>query len=404
MPDREPNWFGFGSGAPIGRPAPAAAPIKQPMPSTLKPGAVTDFLGSFSGDQTNGQNTTSTPSVPREDENVEPASSAQPAEEPAYAQPSGQDEDEVPSAGNATADAPQLDEPRPVQEPETAPAAESTSSTDGDEPAPATGSVSPLEVNPFDVLSTPPVAASTARPAPSHDDVHPMSGDEPHTCSRESPAHLAPLFSALAVQGVFRGPESLAAHFHDCRAGLLLHLKAESGPAIPWAGRDEEPARAGRRRWSYGPMRILDDTFYDLVKRKRNLLAPELSIPEMPAPQSPGPDKKYIAALETPTAGAKAIALVITALGQLLYANMTVDFNTGSFVAKPEIKGSDTLASFIMGTASIYEVDPCAVALRLAAGASSMQGMLNSIRSGHAADSAKRAFGVHGSSSTSLSA
>lgn len=337
MPDREPNWFGFGSGAFGERPAAAAKPAKQPIPSSLKPGVVSDFLGSLTqGDSNNEAPVPPGPAIATEaaHDQTEPEDTPIDAHgEDVTDQSDSNAGEEIPPTIPGNAGGPALEDSDEDAQFDHAPISA---------PSFATGSVSPLPDNPFEHVED--EGAIAAPPTTTHEEAHPASDGEAHACSRVSPPHLDPLFSALAVQGAFRGEESLAAHFHDCRTGLLLHLRAESGPSIPWKGRDEEPAKAGRKRWSYGPMRILDDTFYDTVKRKRNILAPALAINEMPAPKGNGPDATYIRALETPDEGSKAIALMITSLGQLLYANMVVDFKAGTFVVKPGVNGSDRLA------------------------------------------------------------
>jgi hypothetical protein len=209
-------------------------------------------------------------------------------------------------------------------------------------------------------------------------------------CSRESPAHLDPLFDALAGQGAYRGKDSLAWHFYDCRAGLLKHLERESG--LVWDSYDNENVVNGRQRVSYGIARILDDTAHYLSSNQRGLMASDLSLAALPAPAS-GITPAY-RALMRPDPGAKWVALHITWIGRMLATAMDVDYAKGLFQAKGGANAADSqvIAAFINATAKAYDVDPAAVAYRLASGAGSIRGMARSIQTGHASKSAKNAF------------
>jgi hypothetical protein len=211
-----------------------------------------------------------------------------------------------------------------------------------------------------------------------------------HVCSRESPAHLDPLFDALAGQGAYRGRDSLAWHFYDCRAGLIKHLTRESG--LVWDSYDEENIVNGRQRVSYGIARILDDTAFYLSNNQRGLMASELALAPLPQPAS-GLTAAY-RALMRPDPGAKWVALHVTWIGRMLATAMDVDYAAGVFRAKGGSNAADskTIADFINATAKAFDVDPAAVAYRLASGAGSIRGMAKSITTGHAAKSAKNAF------------
>jgi hypothetical protein len=323
-----------------------------------------------------------------------PTPAPQPAEEENQNATTYEEEVEVEDTqpAHGSAEVAEATQPTPEAPPAIEPAEQARPATPAPPPAPSQqhsdDDAGDVDGGNASVDHTPEPASAGPAPGP----VTPAPQEDPsgHMCSRESPAHLDPLFDALAGQGAYRGKDSLAWHFYDCRAGLLKHLNRESG--LVWDSYDEENVVNGRQRVSYGLARILDDTAHYLSTNQRGLMASELALAPLPAPAS-GLTAAY-RALMRPDPGAKWIALHITWIGRMLATAMEVDYANGVFRPKGGGNAADSkiIADFINATAKAFDVDPAAVAYRLASGAGSIRGMARSITSGHAAKSAKNAF------------
>lgn len=189
------------------------------------------------------------------------------------------------------------------------------------------------------------------------------------------------------------------AHFANAPMGLWAHEMRESGLRWGTPPFKEAPRRGSTvARFSYGPIQLLDDTASGLVKRS-SLIGP-FAAKIKPIAESTGtPNAATAALLDQVDPGSYYIALFLAAFGR----QMGVDFNMTDFLMgaplardpkKPAAADVTLIAQWInnlsqtlrlvTASGSIPAVDPVARMLRLYGGASSVPGMANSIRNGHA--------------------